>query len=101
MTENQFWWADLHGHDRDEVVEVTIEGRKPVLVHITGTDIGIAAHDFDRNQVRLIERVLPAGRAKAAVEKLQEAFDTRCGEDIWGVVQEAIAILQGEKAARL
>lgn len=94
----QFWWANLHGHDRDEVVEVTFEGRKPVLAHITGTDIGIAAHEFDRNQVRLIERVLPAGRAKAAVVKLKGLIYEK---HEWLVVEEVRAILQAGAATRL
>lgn len=99
MTEDQYWWASVHGHDNPEIVEVTFENGKPRRVDLIGTDNYILAPDFEWCKVRLIERVLPAGRAAAAVEKAQEAFDTGCAEDIWGVVSEAIAILQGEKAA--
>ncbi|MEH3146424.1 MAG: hypothetical protein PGN34_13990 [Methylobacterium frigidaeris] len=65
---NEFWWANLHNHDHVEVDEVRFEDGKPHWVYVTGTDVGISADKFERCQVRLIERVLPAGRAAAAVE---------------------------------
>ncbi|WP_342153314.1 hypothetical protein [Methylorubrum sp. SB2] len=102
MTENQyqFWWASLHGRDRPDVVEVTFEDGKPAYVCEAGAP-SIAADDFDRCQVRLIERVLPAGRAAAAVEKLESIVSSS-----WHVDQateeamKVIAILQdGENRA--
>lgn len=75
MTEDQYWWASVHGHDNPEIVEVTFENGKPRRVDLIGTDNYILAPDFEWCKVRLIERVLPAGRAAAAVEKLTEPQD--------------------------
>ncbi|KTS39512.1 hypothetical protein NS228_04980 [Methylobacterium indicum] len=94
---NEFWWANLHNHDHVEVVEVQFEDGKPHWVYVTGTDVGIAAYEFDRCEVRLIERVLPAGRAAAAVKRLEEIAGEKWP---WRVVEEVSAILQdGENRA--
>ncbi|GEP08907.1 hypothetical protein [Methylobacterium gnaphalii] len=70
-----------------------IEDGKPAYVCEAGAP-SIAADDFDRCEVRLIERVLPAGRATAAVEKLREAANTRCGDDMWSLICETIALIK-------
>lgn len=75
MTEDQFWWASVHGHDNPEIVEVTFEDGNPRRVDLIGTDNYICPTDFEHCQVRLIERVLPAGRAAVAVEKLEGERD--------------------------
>lgn len=65
MIENQFWWARIEGYDDDEVVEVRVEHGKPLSICFAGSEIGIAADNFEQHGVRLLERVLPAGRAIA------------------------------------
>lgn len=73
MTETQFWWANVDGYDDNEVVEVRFEHGKPLSLCFAGSEIGIAADNFDQHGVRLIERVLPAGRVTAA--GLRDALD--------------------------
>ena len=94
MTEDQFWWASVHGHDNPEIVEVTFEDGNPRRVDLIGTDNYICPTDFEHCQVRLIERVLPVGRAAAAVKRLEEIAGEKWP---WRVVEEISAILQGEE----
>ncbi|MCJ2075399.1 hypothetical protein MKK68_06960 [Methylobacterium sp. E-016] len=95
MNTNKFWWATVHDHDRPEVVEVTFENGKPHRVYLSGTDVDIEPYELDAC-VRLIEQVLPPGRAAAAVEKLEEIAGEKWP---WIVVEEISAILQGGPGA--
>ena len=94
MNEIQFWWATVHGHDRPEVVRVFLKDGTPRVVSLVGTEADIWASEFIALKVRLIERVLPAGRAAAAVEKLQYFMTDDYRTDF--VCDQVIAILQGE-----
>ena len=93
MTENQFWWATVHGHDRPEVVEVSFEDGKPNRVYLCGSDVDIESYEID-GCVSLIERVLPAGRAEAAVDRLGEIAGELWP---WRIVEEISPILQLEE----
>lgn len=95
MTEDQFWWATVHGHDSPEIVEVTFEHGKPRRIDRIGTDIYICAPDFEQCHVRLIERVLPAGRA-AAVEALSDAM-WQCLDDM-GAQGQGVCLASKAKA---
>lgn len=94
MKPNEFWWATVHGPHRPEVVEVTFEDGKPHRVYRAGTEIDIEPYELNAC-VRLIERVLPAGRAASAVEKLEDAWNDQDAPGTANIIAEAIELLQG------
>ena len=93
MTERQFWWASFDGRE-PQVVEVA-ESHGIRFVFATGTDV-----DLNEDKVRLIERVLPAGRAAAVVDKLEDIVGSWDIDQMTEYAQVALAILQaGESEA--
>ncbi|BDL39009.1 hypothetical protein [Methylorubrum sp. GM97] len=96
MSSRQTWWVAVKQADgteaEPEVAQVWFNGTGVEEVLLLGNDCGLHA-----DAVRLIERVLPAGRAAAAVEKLEEIVNSS-----WHVDQstegamEVLDILQGE-----
>ncbi|GJD74521.1 hypothetical protein MKK50_15790 [Methylobacterium sp. J-043] len=88
MTECGFWWASVERRE-PQVVEVS-ESHGIKFVFATGNDVDLSEAD-----VRLIERVLPAGRAAAAVDRLDEIAGELWP---WRVVEEISAILLIEES---
>lgn len=93
MTEKQFWWATVHGNDVPEVVEVNFKDGKPHRVYLSGTDVDIEPYELDEC-VRLIERVLPAGRAAAAVQELERTLVEPGSDNPFGPIHNTIAMLR-------
>ncbi len=77
MSSRQTWWVAVKQADgteaEPEVAQVWFNGTGVEEVLLLGNDCGLHA-----DAVRLIERVLPAGRAAAAVEKLEEIVNSSC-----------------------
>ena len=88
----EYWWVEWCEGMPPEPARISFDGDTPATIE----EIGGCAQPLAERGVRLIERVLPAGRAAAAVERLERAWhDTTCyvtADDI----AEGLAILQGE-----
>jgi hypothetical protein len=94
MTERtEYWWVEWCEGMPPEPARIGFEYDVPATIEELG---GYTQPLADRD-VRLIERVLPAGRAAAAVEKLEEAFDIR-DEGAWVTVRKAAELLQVERS---
>ncbi|GJD43198.1 hypothetical protein AFCDBAGC_1045 [Methylobacterium cerastii] len=88
----EFWWitSERWGHPNQTPAEIIFRDDVASQVFAVGADEIYRAEDCV-----LIERVLPAGHAAAAVEKLQAAsFNTGCPRTGY-VIDEAIELLQG------
>jgi hypothetical protein len=72
----EFWWVRVRYENGDpgdlQLAEVEFEGDAPRQASLMGTCASLTPEDM--GDLSLIERVLPAGRAAAAVSKLSEAW---------------------------
>ncbi|BAQ49449.1 hypothetical protein [Methylobacterium aquaticum] len=98
MTERtEYWWVEWCEGMPPEPARIGFEGDTPTTIE----EIGGYTQPLADREVRLIERVLPAGRAAAVVAKL-ESIGTTCHhiDQVWDDLYEAVAILQdGENRA--
>ncbi|QEE39811.1 MULTISPECIES: hypothetical protein [unclassified Methylobacterium] len=86
---SEFWWVEWCEGMPPEPARIGFEGDSPANIE----EIGGYTQPLRDRTVRLIERVLPAGRAAAAIDRLGEI----AGEVWpWRIVEEISAILQVE-----
>ena len=91
----EFWWIAQRLRDgsegEPEIAEIHEMSADYKVAYITGLEV-----EIDLSDVRLIERVLPAGRAAAAVEKLESIVSSSWHVDqATGDAMKVIDILQG------
>lgn len=110
---DEYWWIRTDEDMPLELACVSFEVDTPAKVQLIGDDSwgGTPVEDFQwthtdedgattvHSRLELVDRILPADRAREAVAKLQVCLDTREDTAMWAAVEQALALL-GHQAPR-